>query len=65
METVRRGYGRLPRTAGVLMPWPWWVYCIVPGTAVAVTVVGWLLQRSRPKDENPYASGRLERVDEL
>ena len=47
------------------MPWPWWVYCIVPGIAVAVTLVGWLLQLSEPGDENPYASGMFKRVDEL
>jgi len=46
------------------MPWPWWVYCIVPGTAVAVTLFSWWLQRGRPKDDNPYASGMFKRVDE-
>lgn len=47
------------------MPWPWWVYCIVPGTAVATIVVSWWLQRSQPKYDNPHASGRFRRTDEL
>jgi hypothetical protein len=47
------------------MLWPWWVYCIVPGTATTYVLFDMWINRRQTKSDNPYASGMFKRMDEL